>query len=139
MNSYRWSELHEGLTHEFSVRLDETMLDAFRSISGDTNPLHLDPVFAGARGYPNPVAFGLLTSAFYSQLVGVHLPGRDCVLHGIDVEFVKPAFAGDQLHVQGRVHHLSEAYKRVELRAHIRNQRGDTISRAKIRVGLHER
>lgn len=139
MNGYRWSDLHEGMTHEFSVQLERSMIDAFRALSGDTNPLHSDRSFATERGHSDVVAFGLLTSAFYSQLVGVHLPGRHCVLHGIDLDFVKPAYVGDALNVQGRVHHLNEAYRRVELRAQIRNQHGEVISRAKIRVGLDER
>ena len=137
MNEYRWSDIHVGLRHDFEVRLTEDMLPAFSALSGDVNPLHVDPAFALERGYRGVVAFGLLTSSFYSRLVGVELPGRNALLHGVDVEFVSPAFIGDVLRVSGEVVQLVDAYHRIEMRGRIVNQDGKTISRAKIHVGLH--
>lgn len=139
MNEYQWRDLREGLSHEFEAELTQSMVDDFIRLSGDQNPLHTDIEFAKHAGFPSTVAHGLLTSALYSRLVGCYLPGRYCFLHGIDLDFVKPAFVGDRLRVSGAVIHLNEAYRRVEIRATIHNNRGDLISRAKIRVGLHER
>jgi acyl dehydratase len=70
--------------------------------------------------------------------VGVHLPGRYALLHGIDLDFVSPAFAGDALRVSGEVTYLTDAYRRIELRGRIRRAADDAVvSKAKIRVGLH--
>ena len=137
MNAYRWEDLSVGLRHEFSVTLTAEMMAGFAAISGDTNPLHVDAEHAVAAGYPGPVAFGLLTSSFYSQLVGVHLPGRHALLHGLDLDFSSPAFVGDTLLVAGEISFLNDAYKQMEIRARITNQHGKRISKAKIRVGLH--
>ena len=137
MKAYGWGDLQVGLRHEFEVTLTAEMMSAFAALSGDVNPLHIDAAFAAGRGYPGVVAFGLLTSSLYSQLVGVHLPGRDALLHGIDVDFVTPAFVGDVLRVSGEVTFLVDAYHRVEMRGRITNQNGKTVSKAKIRVGLH--
>ena len=137
-NAYRWNDLHEGLSHCFEVELTAEMMDGFRQLSGDTNPLHQDVKFAREAGFSGVVAFGLLTTALYSRLVGVYLPGKFCLLHGLDVDFVNPAFVGDRLVVSGEIRHLSEALRRIELRGRI--TRDETvISRAKLRVGLHER
>lgn len=138
-NSYRWSDLAEGMSDRFDVELTTRMMDSFRELSGDTNPLHRDRAFAHEGGFRDVVAFGLLTSAWYSRLVGVHLPGKFCVFHGIDVEFVNPAFVGDRLTVSGEIVHLTEALKRIELRGKIVTSAGTLISRARLRVGLHER
>jgi 3-hydroxybutyryl-CoA dehydratase len=137
MNEYRWDDLRVGLRHEFQVMLAPEMMDAFARLSGDDNPLHVDPSYAVQAGFRGPVVFGLLTSSFYSQLVGVHLPGKMALLHGIDVDFVSPAFVGDTLRVSGEIKDLVEAYQRIELRARITNQHDKVISKAKIRVGLH--
>jgi 3-hydroxybutyryl-CoA dehydratase len=137
MNEYRWEELHVGLRHEFDVTLTDEMLGTFRALSGDTNPLHGDREFAVRAGFPGAVAFGLLTSAFYSQLVGVYLPGKYALLQGVDVDFVTPAFAGDRLRVSGEVSYLTDAYKQIQLRAKIVNQNDKVVSKAKIRVGLN--
>lgn len=137
MNAYRWDELEVGLHHEFQVTLTADAMRAFAALSGDTNPLHADAAYAEGAGFRGPVVFGLCTSAFYSRLVGVYLPGRHALLHGIDLEFVSPAYVGDALLVAGEISYLSDAYRRIELRGRITNQEGKIVSKAKIRVGLH--
>jgi len=139
MSNYRWEDLAIGLQARFEVVLLQSMMDGFLDLSGDSNPLHSDPEYARASGYPLPVAFGMLTSAFYSRMVGVHLPGRSALLHGIDIDFRSPAFVGDTLTVCAEVVQLNEAYRRVNLKASIVNQNGILISSAKIRAGVRER
>jgi acyl-CoA thioesterase FadM len=70
--------------------------------------------------------------------VGVYLPGRFCVLHGIQVDFANPAYVGDQLTVKGEISYLNEAFRRIEVKASIETS-SQVISRAKIKVGLNER
>jgi len=139
MNDYRWQDLSVGLAAGFDVLVTAEMLDNFAALSGDRNPLHMDAAFAEAEGFPGRVVFGMLTASFYSRLVGVHLPGKRALLHGIDVEFKRPAHIGDRLSVCGEISHLSDACRRIEIRARIVNQNGNTISKAMIRVGLNER
>ena len=138
MNAFRWADLREQQSEQFEVVLTDAHLDAFRALSGDTNPLHHDAEFARGAGHRDRVIFGMLTSSFFSRLVGVYLPGRFAVLHGIDIDFTAPAFVGDRLRVSGEIVFLSEATRRIELRAKIHNQDDKLLSKAKIRVGLHE-
>jgi len=138
MNEYRWSDLKIGLTARFDAAISDTAMRGFAEISGDNNPLHLDDDFARRSGFRGRVAFGLLASSFYSKLVGVYLPGKFALLHGIDVEMKAPAFVGDRLTVMGEIIHLSDPYKRLEIKAAIVNGEGKTISKAKIRAGVHE-
>jgi 3-hydroxybutyryl-CoA dehydratase len=138
MNAYRWSDLHTGLAYSFSVQLTPAMMQDFLHLSGDTNPLHQDAAFAKEAGFPDVVAYGMLTSALYSRMVGVYLPGRFCLLHGIQVDFSNPAYVGDWLTVKGEIAHLNDAFRRIEIKASIENG-AQVISKAKIRVGLNER
>jgi 3-hydroxybutyryl-CoA dehydratase len=137
MNVYHWSELHAGLAHSFEVELAPEMMLQFLELSGDNNPLHLDRSFAAQAGFNDVVAYGMLTSALYSRLVGVYLPGRYALLQAIRVDFSKPAYVGDKLTVKGEVGHLNEAYRQVEIRATIENE-VHVISKARIWVGVHE-
>jgi 3-hydroxybutyryl-CoA dehydratase len=138
MNRYVWSDLHVGMTARFDAVVTEAMMATFRELSGDVNPLHSDPEFAARRGHRSPVVFGLLAASFYSTLVGVHLPGELGMLHGIDIDFHRPVYAGDRLEVSGEIKFLSDAVRRVEIAAVIRDTAGNRLSRAKIRAGLHE-
>jgi 3-hydroxybutyryl-CoA dehydratase len=110
----------------------------FSELSGDRNPLHIDSEFARHAGFRDVVAYGMLTSALYSTLVGVYLPGRYCLLQGIDVDFVNPAFLGDRLRIAGSISYLNQAYRRADVKASIHNGNSQLISKAKIRVGVHE-
>jgi acyl dehydratase len=138
MNDYRWSDLVMGMAAQFEVELTAEMMTCFAALSGDVNPLHLDDELAKAAGFQSRVAFGLLTTSFYSRLVGVYLPGKCALLHGIDVEFKLPAYIGDRLTVSGEVVFLNDAYRRLELKARIRNQAGNVISKAAILAGVRE-
>ena len=126
------------MSDQFEVELTTGMMDRSAKSRAIPTRLHRDRASLKRAGFAMSW-FGLLTSAWYSRLVGVHLPGKFCVFHGIDVEFVNPAFVGDRLTVSGEIVHLTEALKRIELRGRIVTSAGTLISRARLRVGLHER
>ena len=138
MNDYRWADLSLGLSSRFDVVVDSDMMKAFGAVSGDENPLHCDAEFARKSGFPGVVVFGMLSSSFYSRLVGMYLPGKWALLHGIEIDFKAPVFVGDVLTVTGEIALLNDAYKRLEIKARIVNQAEKPVSRATIRVGVRE-
>ncbi len=137
MNELTLADLREGQRASFTARITGDMLDAFARLSGDENPLHADAVHARALGHPDRVAHGMLVASLLSTLAGMHLPGRHALLHGVDTAFHKPAYPGDLLTVQGEVRHVSLAARQIELKAVITNQRGETVCKATVKVGLH--
>jgi acyl dehydratase len=137
MMEYSWSDLHIGLSHGFDAAFSSQDASTFAALSGDTNPLHVDTDYALKAGFPGPVIFGMLTSSLYSRLVGVYLPGKFALLQGMDINFISPCYAGDLLHVAGEVVFLSDAFRRLEIKASIRKDDGPLVSKALIRVGLH--
>lgn len=136
MNEYRWSDLQPGLSHSFDAVVTAEMMRHFGDDSGDNNPMHVDAAFAASNGFPGVVVYGLLSSAFYSTLVGVHLPGRFALLQGINVDFHRPIFVGLPLRIKGEITHLNDAYKQATISAEITTHEGERLSKAKIRVGL---
>ena len=138
ISDLRWEDLTLGTSAQFDVQLSAEMMASFAALSGDVNPLHMDEEFARKSGYPGRVVFGMLTASFYSRLVGMCLPGKRALLHGITVEFQSPAYLGDTLTVFGAISFLNDAYRRLEVKARIVNQNGTLISKAKIQVGVHE-
>ncbi len=126
------------MTDRFEVRITTGMMEKFLDVTGDSNPLHTDLDFARAAGYADRVVYGMLTASFYSTLVGVYLPGRFVLLHGVDASFAAPVLPGDLLTVRGEVSSVNQELKLVDMRAHITNQNGVKVSRAKIRMGVRE-
>ncbi len=136
MNNYKFHDLTIGLQEHFSVTVDADKFDKFLQISGDTNPLHIDREYSESKGFADRVVYGMLTSTFYSTLVGVYLPGRFCILHGVDIQFSKPVYIGDELKISGKVSYINEAYKQIEIKAFIANQNKEKVSKATIKVGV---
>ena len=101
MNEYKLSNIKIGLKESFSVVIDSSKLDKFLDISNDLNPLHVDNAYAKEKGFDGRVVYGLLTASFYSTLVGVHLPGKYCILQSIDTQFLKPVYIGETLTISG--------------------------------------
>ena len=138
MNEYRWDDLTVGLKHSFDATFTSEMVDDFARLSGDVNPLHVDPNYAIAAGFPGPVIFGMMTSSLYSRLVGVYIPGKYALLQGMDINFHHPCFVGDTLTVVGEIIFLGGALRQMEIKATIRNQSKKLISKAVIRAGMHD-
>lgn len=138
MNEYRWDDLAVGLKHSFDAAFTSEMVANFACLSGDINPLHVDPDYAVAAGFPSPVIFGMMSSSLYSRLVGVYIPGRYALLQGMDINFHHPTFAGDTLTCTGEIVFLGGALRQMEIKASIRNQHGKLISKALIRAGMHD-
>ena len=138
MNHYKLQELTPGMEVCFSVTVTEKMLQKFQEISGDVNPLHTDVAFARAKGYPGRVAYGMLTASFYSTLAGVYLPGEHCLLWEVDSKFTSPVFVGDQLNVYGKVTEVNDNHGFIRVKARVKNQRGETVSRGIITAGVND-
>jgi 3-hydroxybutyryl-CoA dehydratase len=138
MNDYTLEDLLRigDQEHSFMVEVTMEMQKAFGEISGDDNPLHTSRERAREMGYDAPLAYGMLTASFYSRLVGVHLPGRNSLLHELKASFNKPVYVGDKLTVSGRLAEVHEQLRRVVVKAAIHNQAGEKVSKATITAGV---
>lgn len=137
MNEYKFSDLQIGEEASFDVQITDEMMHQFLSVSGDSNPLHQDPAYAHERGFKDRVVYGFLTSALYSTLIGVHLPGKHALLQSVKkINFLKPVYIGDHLTIKGKVTQICEAVKVVEVKAWISNQEKIIVSDAILSAGL---
>ena len=136
MNNYKFEDLKIGMSESFSVTITEEMMDSFLSLSGDENPLHVDKEFALSQGYSDRVVYGLLTTSFISKLIGVLLPGRYCLLQGIELKYSKPVYVGDILIVRGVVDELHESVQRMTLKVEIINQDEKKVVKGKVEIGF---
>jgi 3-hydroxybutyryl-CoA dehydratase len=136
MNEYKFLDIVVGLEESFEVKIDASKMDKFLDISNDINPLHIDNNYAKEKGFSNRVVYGLLTSSFYSTLVGVYLPGKYGILQGVDIQFSKPVYIGDTLKISGKVIYINKAYKQIEIKAFITNKNNEKVSKATIKTGV---
>jgi acyl dehydratase len=70
-------------------------------LSGDLNPLHIDPAVAEAAGFPRPILHGLATYGFAGRAVlGTLCDNRPERLKRLDVRFSSPMFPGETIKVE---------------------------------------
>lgn len=138
MNHYKLADISIGMTESFTVTVTKEMHEAFTQLTGDVNPMHMTDEYAKEHGYSGRLVYGMLTASFYSTLVGVHLPGEHCVFHECKTMFNAPVYEGDILTIEGQVTDIHEGFKRITIKAFIKNQNGKKVSRATLTVGVIE-
>lgn len=83
--------------------VDQALVTRYALLSGDMNPLHLDPEFAKTTTFGKTIGHGMMTLAFISQ--SMREWARDeWDEHGhLRVTFVAPIFVGDEVVVRAEV------------------------------------
>ncbi len=129
-----FEDFEEGGAFVTADRLiGEADVRAFAELSGDRNPIHLDPAAAAEAGFEGPIAHGALGLAVATGLANqlALTRGTLVALVGISWRFRGAVYYGDRVSL-----HLRVAAKRatgnlarglVTLAAELRNQRGEVV------------
>ena len=72
-----FEEIKIGLKKSFEIEITDSLIKSFSELSGDFNPLHTDKEYAISNGFGNKVCHGMLLGSFFSQLIGMYLPGNN--------------------------------------------------------------
>jgi NAD(P)-dependent dehydrogenase (short-subunit alcohol dehydrogenase family) len=99
----------------FDVDVNPDSAIEFAKLSGDWNPLHTDPAHAATTAYRRPVLHGAFSAGLISRMAGMYLPGKDCLLHNLDLRFVAPIVPPATLRVAGRLARERHGVGRVEV------------------------
>lgn len=124
---HNFEEITIGDTEKFTEKIHENLLDAFSTISGDYNPLHMDENYAKQSKFQGRVCHGMLLASFFSKLVGMYMPGKNALYFSQTLNFLSPCFVNDEIVIQGQVIDKSYSTKMITLKTTISNQHGKCI------------
>jgi 3-oxoacyl-[acyl-carrier protein] reductase len=116
-----------GQRATMEVEVDDDLITAFASFSGDRNPLHLDSAFAEGTRFKRRVAHGMSYAALFSRLIGMDLPGAGALWLSQSYRFGKPAFIGDRLTLSVAVTAVNASTRTLDLDCRAVNQLGEEI------------
>jgi acyl dehydratase len=68
-------------------------------LSGDYNPLHVDPAFAREAGFPRPILHGLSTYGYLCRTL-LKARGPDAFMRVMDCRFSAPVYPGETLEAE---------------------------------------
>ena len=108
----------EALPH-FDRVMTQEIIDAWAEVSGDHNPLHVDPVIARTSRYGGTIAHGHIALSYLCQLMQ-SWAGASWMNGGrlVDIRFIAPIQPGRQYRIGGEVAAVSDT--EVEVNLHIR-------------------
>lgn len=82
--------MNDSFKHQFRFTQDDVV--AFAKVSGDDNPLHLDPDFAANTPFKRPIIHGMLGATVFTKVLGTQWPGAGSVYLKQTIEFLRPMF-----------------------------------------------
>ncbi|MEL6227528.1 MAG: MaoC family dehydratase [Pseudomonadota bacterium] len=125
--SYMFEDLELGQTATLSHQITEADTHTFAALSGDTNPVHVDPTYASQTLFKACIAHGMMTGSLISALFGTKLPGPGAIYISQTFNFRAPVYFGDQITAEVEVADLYPAKNRVKFDCVCRNQNDKTV------------
>jgi len=106
----------------FRKTISESDVYLFAGITGDTNPAHIDEIYANSTKFGKRIAHGLLVSSFISTVLGTKLPGPGTIYISQSLNFKAPVYIGDTIEAKVTVKEIIKEKNRVILLTEIYNQ-----------------
>jgi acyl dehydratase len=118
-----FDEIAVGQKSSFQVQITKEIIEKFAELSGDYNPLHMDEIYAQNSQFKQRITHGMLLGTFFSQLVGMHIPGEKCLYLSQNLNFHNPCYISDIVSIDGIVKEKSNSTKILEIETTIHNQK----------------
>lgn len=93
--------------------------DQFAVLSGDDNPIHIDPDFAAHTRFGQTVAHGMLLYSTVCGVLGTHFPGPGTVQLEHEMTFLSPTFVGEEICIRIEVTQTNPETRLVEMNTRV--------------------
>lgn len=84
--------LEIGDTYKYEFRFSQEDVQKFAEVTGDKNPLHLDPDYAAKTRFKRPIIHGHLSCSVFTRILGMEFPGEGSVYMKQETEYLFPMF-----------------------------------------------
>ena len=98
-----WDPPALGSRATWTRTFTEEEVELYARITGDRNPLHFDPEYAGRTRVGRLVVQGGLTTGLFNALVAMELPGAGSVFLHQEWDYPAPVFVGDTVTAEAEV------------------------------------
>jgi len=122
-----FDQVKEGDSQSLVKLITEADIRRFVEMTGDDNPLHVDPQYASLTAFKEIVVHGMLGASFLSTVIGTKLPGPGALWVSQAMDFNLPVRLGDTLTVTCTVLRKHARDRLLELETRISNQHGQAV------------
>lgn len=121
-----FADFHVGDRAVVSRTVTERDIDVFADLSGDRNPLHVDPDFAGRTRFGRQLVHGALASSYTSA--ALTKLGIGHVYVSQQTRFRRPVFSGDTVTATAEIIEKLPQRDRLRVRTTCANQQGTIVN-----------
>ena len=122
LNELSYDDISIGQQESFIIKITESMVEKFSNLSGDLNPLHMDNQFAESSSFKKRIVHGMLLASFFSQLIGMKLPGKNALYFSQTLNFRSPCYIDDEIEIVGKVIEKSDSTQIITVSTNIFNK-----------------
>jgi acyl dehydratase len=134
ITNFTFDEITVGDEATYTRLITNREVEAFAAVSGDHNPLHLDPDYAATTPFGECIAHGMLTGALISAAIAMQLPGPGSVYLNQSIQFKAPVLLGDTLTVILTVSDKHHKRPWITLQCNVINQDSKIVAKGEAQV-----
>ncbi|KPM50028.1 MaoC family dehydratase [Jiulongibacter sediminis] len=98
-----------GSTYKFTFSFSQEQVNTFADLTGDHNPIHVDPEYAATTRFGKPIIHGHLSSSVFTKFLGMNEPGGPGSIYlKQETEYLRPMFVGKDYEVVFKVMNIKE-------------------------------
>jgi 3-hydroxybutyryl-CoA dehydratase len=90
-----FEDLSLGLEASMARTVREADIVAYAALSGDYNPVHIDPEYAATTLFKERIAHGILSAGYISAVFGMQMPGPGSIYISQTLNFKAPVKIDD--------------------------------------------
>lgn len=89
--------LQPGEKASRTTLISDEMIRTFATLTGDTNPVHLDDAYAAGTRFGRRIAHGMIAAGLISATLADDLPGPGTIYLSQTLQFKAPVYPGDTI------------------------------------------
>ena len=109
------------------VKFTQENVKRFAEITGDNNPIHLNPEYAAKTPFGKPIVHGMFAASVFSKVFGTQWPGEGTIYMSQEMSFRAPVFVEKEYIASFELTELNEEKHRGVIKCTLADTEGKEV------------